>query len=158
MPASLAVLKQAGIPTFLSPNEAVRALGYLWRHDENLQGLSEAVAPSLTEMGAREHALAGRIVAEARQAGRTLLTEEESRQLLAVCSLPAFGTCVAADPAEAVELATALGYRVVLEPFTDDEPSRAGGVRVHASDETAVRWSYRKPANGLTGPPRRPPD
>jgi acetyltransferase len=95
-------------------------------------------------VGAREQALAGRIVAEAWQAGRTLLTEEDSRQLLAAYSLPAFGNCVAANPAEAVEMATALGYPVVLEPFTDGEPLRVGVVRVHASNETAVRWSYRK--------------
>jgi acetyltransferase len=144
MPTCLAVLKQAGIPTFLNPNDAIRALGYLWRHEENLQGLSETVSQFSTGVGAREPALAGRIVAEARQTGRTLLTEEESRQLLAMYSLPALGNCVAANPAEAVEMATALGYPVVLEPFTDGEPPRVGVVRVHAGNETAVRWSFRK--------------
>jgi acetyltransferase len=38
---SLAALSAAGIPTFRSPESAVRTFGYLWRHSENLRFLSE---------------------------------------------------------------------------------------------------------------------
>jgi acetyltransferase len=40
-PESLAVLRDAGIPAFRSPESAVRTFGHLWRHSENLRFLAE---------------------------------------------------------------------------------------------------------------------
>jgi acetyltransferase len=40
-PSSLAILNEAGIPTFSCPSAAVRAFGSLCRHGRNLQDLSE---------------------------------------------------------------------------------------------------------------------
>src|SRR5262249_40510957 len=41
-PACLAVLNGAGIPTFPGPDAALRALDYLWRHEEIRQGLARS--------------------------------------------------------------------------------------------------------------------
>jgi acetyltransferase len=40
-PINLTLLRQAGVSTFYSPEAAVRAFGYLWRHAENLRCLTE---------------------------------------------------------------------------------------------------------------------
>jgi acetyltransferase len=143
-PGCLAVLNRAGIPTFPGPDVALRALGYLWRHGENLQGLSEGAAGDVG-VPAPGHGLAGTVVEAARQAGRTLLTDAEARQLLESYSLPAAGTRVAVSAAQAIEWAAALGYPVALGPLLEAEglPGGSDGLRLSAGDEDAVRWAYR---------------
>ena len=55
------------------------------------------------------------IIAAARAAGRTLLTEFESKQVLAAYGIPTVETRVAATADEAVAAAEAIGYPVVLK-------------------------------------------
>ena len=81
---------QANIPTFPYPDTAARVFNYMWRYSDNLRGLYET--PSARGGSARTTPPAARrvdeIVAAARAAGRTLLTEFESKQLLAAYGIP----------------------------------------------------------------------
>ncbi len=150
-PASLEVLNQAGIPTFAGPEAAVRVLGYLWQHTENLSNLHEdspeAGPASRAGPGAASLVAptAERIVEAARSSGRALLTGAEARQLLAAYSLPTAVTQVAADHEAAIELAATLGYPVALSPFAEGGCLRRDvqGVRLHADDPQGVRRAYR---------------
>jgi acetyltransferase len=144
-PASLAVLNRAGISTFAGPEAAVRALGYLWRHGENRSGLHEDTIPATVHEQTHTCPLGERIVHTARRSGRTQLTGDEARQLLAAYSLPAAETRVAAAHEAAVELANTLGYPVALTPFAAGAvfPSDMGVVRLHAGDPDAVRRAFR---------------
>src|SRR5580658_9065280 len=81
--AGIAILNQARIPTFQFPDTAVRAFAYMWRWAYNLNGLYET--PSLPEDSAEytpNKSLADNIIQKARGAGRTILTESESKQVL----------------------------------------------------------------------------
>ena len=73
------------------------------------------------------------IIASVRDAGRTILTEFEAKQVLAAYGIPTVETEVARSPDEAVELADRLGYPVVLklDSETITHKTDVGGVRLN---------------------------
>ena len=140
-----AVLRQAGIPTFAYPDTACVLFNHLWRYDANLRSLYETpqlpVAPERGEF--REDA--DRIVAEVAAEGRTLLTEYESKKVLAAYGIPITDTEIARTPDEAVAAAAEIGYPVVVKLLsrTITHKTDVGGVALNLRDEDAVReaWS-----------------
>jgi len=138
-------LNAKGIPTFLFPDTAARAFDYMWRYTYNLRGLYET--PVLAEEpGAASDRIAavGKLLASARAAGRTILTEFESKQVLAAYGIPTVETHVAASADEAVALAARLGYPVVLKlhSLTVTHKTDVGGVQLNLPDEKAVRAAF----------------
>ncbi|MBZ5544850.1 MAG: CoA-binding protein, partial [Acidobacteriia bacterium] len=110
------ILNRAGIPTFAYPDTAARIFHYMWQYTYNLRGLYET--PTLRtslEEAAAGRAEAAKIIEEARKAGRTILTEVESKRLLAAYGLPTTETQVATSADEAATLAKKIGYPVVLK-------------------------------------------
>ena len=76
-------MNSAGIPTFPFPDTAARAFTYMWRYTYNLRGLYET--PALTEVSELNDASrkqVEQIINNARNRGRVILTELESKQLL----------------------------------------------------------------------------
>lgn len=137
-----AVLNGAGIPTFEFPAAAVRAFHYMWRYSYNLRALYET--PTFT--GEDEHSAdaAAHLLEKVRQSGRSLLTEFESKQLLALYGIPTVETRLAATEDEAASAAAALGYPVAvkLNSFTITHKTEVGGVKLSLEDEQAVRSAY----------------
>src|SRR5499427_994923 len=91
-----AILNTADIPTFSYPNTSARAFTYMWRYTYNLRGLYET--PELVEGAVpanEERRKVTTLVNEARSAGRTLLNESESKELLAHYGIPVVDTRVA---------------------------------------------------------------
>ena len=84
-----ALLNAAGIPTFAYPDTAARAFDYMWNYSSHLRGLYEtpAITASATDSGARKKK-ACEIIEHALAAGRTLLTEVESKELLSAYGIP----------------------------------------------------------------------
>ena len=93
------ILNQAGIPTFQFPDSAVRAFNYMWRYSYNLKGLYETPALPQHEDAAMQRGKAEHIIQQARQSGRTILTEYESKQLLKAYDIPTVETRVAVTEA-----------------------------------------------------------
>ena len=84
-----AILRRAGIPTFDYPDTAARMFNYLWRSSDEPAALYET--PSLPDDDdARRRPGAGRRRSSRRRAGegRTLLTEVESKAVLAAYGIP----------------------------------------------------------------------
>jgi len=139
------LLNQAKIPTYPFPDTAARVFSYLWQYSYNLRGIYETpVLPADTEAGIPNRTLVEAIITTARQANRTLLTEVESKQILAAYGIPVVQTCVAASAAEAVDCAEAIGYPVVLKLFskTITHKTDIGGVQLNLGDAQAVRRAY----------------
>ncbi len=139
-PASLAVLRDANIPTFHSPEAAVRAFGYLRRHGENTRFLSE-IREALGAL--EESADPGRAAAvyqSVRGAGRDILTETEAEKLLRSYGLPGQARHEVNDAASAVEAAERLGYPVVLE-IADDHAGEM--LRLKVTDAAGVHKAAR---------------
>src|SRR4029453_11353418 len=96
--AGVNILSQIDIPTFPYPDTAARAFNYMWRYSDNLRGLYEP--PSLlsdSDEHPPERALVDGIIQGARHSGRTLLTELESKQVLAAYGIPTVETRLAAS-------------------------------------------------------------
>ena len=137
------VLNKAGIPTFQFPEMAVRAFHYMWRYSDNLRALYET--PAITDGNADAANSAAQLIESVRQSGRTLLTEFESKQLLALYGIPTVETRLAGTEDEALDVATSLGYPVALKlhSFTVTHKTEVGGVRLSLNDVAAVRAAYR---------------
>jgi acetyltransferase len=144
--AGEAILNRSNIPTFTYPDTAVRVFNYMWRYSYNLRSLYETpMLPEDPEEIVASHTQASEIIDAARQTGRTLLTELESKQLLAAYGIPIVETHFAANEEEAVEFAEGMGYPVVLKLFskTITHKTDVGGVRLNLADADAVRQAYR---------------
>jgi acetyltransferase len=144
--AGEAILNQANIPTFGYPDTAARTFTLMYRYAYNLRGLYET--PAQVDAGteaAPDRARAGQVILDARMAGRPLLTEFESKQVLAAYGILAVPTRIAASEGEAVECAAAIGHPVVLKLHsqTITHKSDVGGVQLNLADADAVRRAYR---------------
>jgi len=144
--AGEAILNRADIPTFSYPDTAARAFNYMWRYSYNLRGLYET--PSLLtgpDQGAPDRALAEEIIQNARRSGRTLLTEFESKQVLAAYGIRTVETRLATSVETAVKFADEIGYPVVLKLFSETitHKTDVGGVELNLSDAASVRRAYR---------------
>jgi len=151
-------LNDAGIPTFAFPDTAARAFAAMWRYSHNLNALYETPALLAHSDNGRSHARATTIVAAARKAGRTLLSEAESKKLLATYGIPTVDTRVAKSEGEAVETAAQLGGAVVLKLHSETitHKTDVGGVKLNLHGTAAVRRAWTEiqkavPANDFLG-------
>jgi acetyltransferase len=151
--AGIATLNQAGIPTFQFPDTAVRAFTYMWRWAYNLKALYET--PSLPEDSAEyapDKTLTSEIVQNARDAGRTILTEAESKQILDAYYIPTVRTVVARTLEEAAAQAARIGYPVVLKLFSETitHKTDVGGVQLNLDGREAVEQAWRSIQTSVT--------
>jgi acetyltransferase len=142
--AGEAILNQAGIPTFAYPDIAARVFHAMWRSAYNLRGLYETPALPDDSENASDRARAEAIGAAARSAGRIVLTELESKQVLDAYGVPTVPTRVASDPEAAVAAAEAIGYPVVLKLYSETitHKTDVGGVQLELASPKAVRRAY----------------
>ena len=137
------VLNEAKIPTFEYPDAAARSFAYMWRYSSNLQALYETpvFAGDLPEDGPRRVA---EIIAGAVAKNRTVLTEHESKQVLAAYELPVTVSKLATSVDDAVKAAEKIGYPVALKlnSETVTHKSDRGGVHLNLKDADAVRAAY----------------
>ena len=148
-----AILNRAGIPTFPYPDTAARVFTSMWRYADNLRALYETPLPSSApEETASGQAKAAALVDSVRKAGRTLLTECESKELLACYGIPTVPPKVAATEDEAARLAREIGFPCVLKVHSQTITHKAdvGGVALHLSDEAAVRQAFRSIQQSVT--------
>jgi acetyltransferase len=143
----VATLNEAGIPTFSYPDTAARAFTYMWKYSYNLRGIYET--PSLTEgvdSLSQAPAQVKELLSKVRAAGRTILTEEESKRVLAGYGIPTVEARIARDEAEAVANAEAIGFPVVLKLHSETitHKTDVGGVKLSLGDVQAVRTAYRE--------------
>jgi acetyltransferase len=143
--AGQAVLAQADIPTFPYPDTAARIFTHMWRYSDNLRALYETpiVASDFQRDGVGRRRVT-EIFATARAAGRALLTEFESKLVLAAYNIPTVDTRIAATADEAVVAAEAIGYPVVLKLHSETitHKTDVGGVALSLDHASAVRRAY----------------
>jgi acetyltransferase len=137
------VLNESRIPTFEYPDDAARSFAYMWRYSSNLLALYETpvFAGELPQDGPQR--VAG-IIADAKAKGRTILTEQESKQVLAAYDLPTPPSRIALTPEEAMAAAEAIGYPAVvkLHSETVTHKSDRGGVHLNLENAAAVRAAF----------------
>jgi acetyltransferase len=139
------ILNASGIPTFSYPDTAARTFETMWQYTYNLRGLYETpfVVDDPTGLNAtREKASA--LIRRASAAGRTLLTEIESKGILALYGIPTVPTQLAKSVEEAVLRAEEIGYPVVLKVHSETitHKTEVDGVKLNLAGAEEVRKAY----------------
>jgi acetyltransferase len=139
------ILNQANIPTFPYPDTAARMFDYMSHYSDNLRALYETPALHDTNGNHIDSEAAAAIIAHARQSGRTILTEYESKQLLASYGIPTVETRIATSEDEAARTAEEIGFPVVLKLHSETitHKTDVGGVQLNLNDATSVRHAFR---------------
>lgn len=139
------MLNNAKIFTLPFPDTAARVFNYMWRYAYNLRGIYETpILLGEADENAPDRAKAREIIQTARNSGRTLLTEFESKQLLEAYGIPTVETRIAKSEEEAVHLAETIGYPIVLKLYSETitHKTDVGGVKLNLPDANAVRNAY----------------
>ena len=144
--AGVDILNKANIPTYKYPDMATQAFNYMHQYSDNLRALYQT--PSMEEESDesqfpdREKAAA--IIDGVRKEGRTLLTEVESKELLASYGIPTTPMKIAKTPAEAAKAAQELGFPVVvkLHSTTITHKTDVGGVLLNLRDAESVMNAF----------------
>jgi len=144
------ILNAANIPTFKYPDRAARAFSLMWQYSSNLRALYET--PSLASIAPPDLARAEEMIRQARQMKREILTEFESKNLLAAYGIPVVPTVIATRPDEAARLASDIGFPVVIKLCSEviTHKSDVGGVRLNLTDRTSVADAFRDIEQSVT--------
>ena len=142
--AGEAILNKAGIPTFEYPDDAAQAFTYMWHSTFNLRTLYETPSLPDDDGAGPDRALAKTIIDHARETGRELLTEAESKQLLAAYGIPTTPTLIAKSAKEASEMAEKLGFPIVLKLHSETitHKTDVGGVKLNLQNGHEVAQAY----------------
>src|SRR5581483_3298480 len=144
MSAGIDILHRSGIPTYPFPDTAAKIFCYMWRYSYNLRGLYETpVQPAPSDHGL-DCGNAEHLIRCVRDAGRTILTEVESKELLKIYGIPTVETVTAPTEDEAAQQGQRIGYPVVLKLLSETitHKTDVGGVQLDVRDDAAVRKAF----------------
>jgi len=150
------ILNRANIPTFEYPDTAMRVFNYMWKYSYNLRALYET--PELPTDSDEDGFLAPDrdvvvdLIEKAREQKREILTEQESKQVLAAYGIPTIPMEIADNPDDAVKHAEEMGYPVVLKLHSETVTHKTdvGGVQLNLNNESEVRSAYDRIKEGVT--------
>lgn len=133
----------AGIPSFRTPEPAVDLFSHISNYYRNRQLLMQT-PPSITEQAPPRLESARLVIETALMEGRKVLSEMESKAVLAAFRIPISPTVVARSASEAMVLAEELGLPVVMKIDSPQikHKTDSGGVRLNLNSLSAVRDSW----------------
>ena len=133
-------LADAQIPSFRTPEAAVGAFGNIASFYQNQQ-LLQQTPPPLSNLAAPDVEGARLLIESVLTERRKVLTEMESKALLAAFHVPVTQTLLARSSNEAMLIASQIGYPVALKIDSPDisHKSDVGGVALNVMNATAVR-------------------
>ena len=134
------IFRDAGVPDYNTPEEAVRAFSFLRTYRLNQEALLQT-PPAHSAARPVDLPRLRQIVSDALASGRELLTEPEAKALLAAAGLPVVATrVVGLEVADAQAAAAELGYPVALKILSHaiSHKSDVGGVRLNIAHATEL--------------------
>lgn len=139
------LLRDAGVPTFNVPESAIEAFGASADYHANQQLLLEVPRPVSLDVGA-DRSAAELIIEDVLAAGRTVLDVVESKAVLAAFGFPVLPSAPVHDTAEALAIASTVGFPLVMKIHSPDitHKSDVNGVRVGISNGEQVRTAFRE--------------
>ena len=137
------VFNDAGIPTFDTPERAVRAFMDIYRFSQNIDMLQQ-IPSRLHRRLEFNRQKASLLVHTGLQTENHLLTEMASKALLSAYGIPVNPMKTAATRKEAVEMAKDVGFPVVLKINSADitHKSDANGVQLDLKNEQEVSKAF----------------
>jgi acetyltransferase len=137
------ILNDAAIPTFRTPEAAVGAFGNIASFYQNQQ-LLQQTPPPLSDLAQPDVEGARLLIESVLAERRKVLTEMESKALLAAFHIPVTKTILARSANEAIMIATQLGFPVALKIDSPDisHKSDVQGVALNILNATSVRDTF----------------
>ncbi|MDO8250731.1 MAG: acetate--CoA ligase family protein, partial [Rhodoferax sp.] len=137
------ILSDAVIPTFRTPEAAVGAFGNIAAFYQNQQ-LLQQTPPPMTDLAKPDVEGARMLIESVLAERRKVLTEMESKSLLAAFHIPVTRTILARSVNEAIMIATQLGFPVALKIDSPDisHKSDVQGVVLNVLNAVGVRDTY----------------
>ena len=137
--AARAMLREARVPCFDFPDQAVTALAAMYRY-----ALRRAAPPPVDVCYRRDKQRAAKVIEAAMGRGQSELVEFEVQDILRAYEMPAPQTIMARSSKEAAKAADKIGYPVVLKIASPQisHKSDVGGVIVGLRDAAAVSEAF----------------
>ncbi len=144
---AVAVLNQNGIPTYDTPERAVRAFLYLVEYARNMEMLLQ-IPPRLTRNMTFDPTVPETLLSSVTEV--KWLTESESKEVLQAYGLPVIQTDTATNMEEAVRAAERIGYPVVLKLHSPDisHKTDVGGVQLNLRNANEIRDAFERILEG----------
>jgi len=143
MRAGIQILVDAGVPTYRTPEQAIRAFMTLVAYARNLESLYETPKDIPVAFPLDRKELRSRFNALVADKGR-ILSEDDSKALLETYGISATRPRPAGTADEAVACAEEIGYPVVLKILSPDitHKTDVGGVVLDLKNEAMVRAAF----------------
>ena len=138
------IFRHAHVPTFDTPEDAVRAYMYMYQYTRNLANLYETPADILSNFEPRRDDVK-KIFIDVARSGRSILTEVEAKQVLEAYEIPVVTTMVATSAEECAKVAQEIGFPVAIKILSHDitHKSDVGGIalNVRSAPEAANQFA-----------------
>jgi acetyltransferase len=123
----------------------------MWQYAKNLKLLYETPSNAAGEEG-MDRAKAVEIIEQVRGEKRTILTEFESKKVLAAYGIPTLPSVIATTEEDAVAASDSMGYPVVLKLHSETitHKTDVGGVLLNLKTADAVRDAFRQIRDSVT--------
>ncbi len=138
-------LNAKGIPTFVTPEQAVRSFIYMYSYDYNLQLLQETPEAILKDF-APDTGRTLEIFRKASEEKRYILELNEIKEILQAYGIPLITTRKTLSEEEAMQTAENIGYPVVLKIDSEKivHKLEKGGVILNLKDRSSVQLAFRQ--------------
>ena len=139
------VLHKSAIPTYASPEQAVRAFMHLVSFAERRERLQEVPRDVQIAWPRERSAIRQEFLSRfANQPLSSFLSEEDSKSLLAAYGIPVSQPIAATSADESVEVAWKIGFPVVMKIRSPDITHKTdiGGVILNLTNEAEVRTAF----------------
>jgi acetyltransferase len=137
------IFTENSIPTYSTPEQAVKAFTYMYRYKRNLEMLYETPEELPGDSVPPKRPLMV-IMRNAARENREILTETEAKQLLEFYGIPSVKTLVAKTADEATFSASQIGYPVVLKILSPQivHKTDAKGVMLNINSGAELRKAF----------------
>jgi acetyltransferase len=136
-------LNQNNIPTYSTPEQAIRTYMYMHEYQRNVELLYQTPEELPVDASPPKRPIMV-ILRNAALEDREVLTEDEAKKILKYYNFPVIKTEVANNVEEAVAYARQMGFPVVLKILSPQivHKSDVGGVILNVNSETDVREAF----------------
>jgi len=137
------ILNQNNIPTYTTPEQAVKTYMYMHQYKSNLELLYQTPEELPVDVTPPKRPLMV-IMRNVANEGREILNEAEAKTFLEYYNFPVVKTKIARSADEAATIASQLGYPIVMKILSPQivHKTDAGGVVLDINNENELREAY----------------
>jgi len=139
------IFTENNIPTYSTPEQAIKTYQYMYQYKRNLELLYETPEELPVDVVPPKRPLLT-IMRSVASENREILTEAEAKTFLEYYNFPVVKTKAAQTENEAVQLASQMGYPVVLKILSPQiaHKTEASGIMLNIANEAEVREAFNR--------------